>query len=329
MAACALGQQQAVMRMLVSTDGVNFSNSVDAAPGSRVDVLVTVSYLGNLPAVAGFGSVNFQPTVSNWNNSGTPDHLEPMRTDGNQLGTMINAQTNAVGAGSPNPYLLATPGDNGGAMVPAAPYVQGTYGRPYPMGRTYLGQPQFAFTGFVHVNPDGSGQTYLRIAQANIHDWFNTTTNANGVGGINSAQLYVVGRETNDPDFWGNRDLAYDPGDPANGLSPSFSPGAHDPALDARLRDVQVFRLGIDLSSDPTQRTMIVDAPLGGQERDPATGQRYVSFFTDISQPTGGLRLSFLTGAAGIETGAIHVVPGPGVVVVLGVVGLAGTRRRR
>jgi hypothetical protein len=211
MAAAASGQV-AIMRMLVSTDGVNFSSSVDALPGSHVEALVTVSYTGNPALVAGFGSAIFQPTVSNWRTGAHPDQLSPIQEGGNFLGGVIQPQTGGAGLGSTNPYATPTVGGPGG-MVPASPYAAGTYGRVYPLAEVYLGGVD-GLQGFVHANPDGSGQTYLRIAQAQLTDWFNPATNFSGGSGVNMRQAFIVGRSTRDPDFWGNRDTTYDPGDP-------------------------------------------------------------------------------------------------------------------
>src|SRR4051812_32081208 len=71
-----------LMQMLVSTDGVSFSNNVNVIPGQTVQVLVTASYLGTNGAIAGFGSADFQPTISNWHPT---DHLLEIRTGGNVL----------------------------------------------------------------------------------------------------------------------------------------------------------------------------------------------------------------------------------------------------
>ncbi len=69
-----------VMKMLVSSDGVNFSPSCNANSGQTVQVLVTMSYTGSPDAVAGFGRANFQPTVSNWR---VADTLLPLPQGGN------------------------------------------------------------------------------------------------------------------------------------------------------------------------------------------------------------------------------------------------------
>jgi hypothetical protein len=326
--AVATAHGQGVMRMLVSTDGVNFQSSVNASPGQHIDVLVTASYTGTLTSVAGFGSANFQPTVSHWNDGLHPDQLDPILQGGNTLGSLINAQTSGLGLGSPNPYLNPTPGVNGGARVPAAPYSPGTYGRVYPMGRSYIndgfGGP---FVGFVHHNPDGSGLTYLRIAQSHLTDWFNPDTNDGG-GGIDAAQLYTFGRTSSDPDFWGNHDVTYDPGDPNEGTEPGYVTSARIPANDSRLQNVQLFRFGIDLSTDAAARTLVVDAPIPGQQVDPFVGP-YMSFFVNPFQPTGTLRIPFSPGHASIVTGAINVIPSPGALGVVGVGSLLAARRRR
>ncbi len=189
LAAAADGQ---LMKMLVSSDGVSFSNSVTAAPGATIQVLVTASYTGTSTSIAGFGSANFQPVVSNWH---AADTLLPMRNGGN------TDPADESGMVQPQCYVGVTHGV--GPHVSAG-YVPGTYGRVVPMGRTYLSGPD-ALTGFVHVNPDGSGMTYLRIAQASNTNWIGQAGNTSGGSGVDCAQLFIGGRTTSDPDFWGSR----------------------------------------------------------------------------------------------------------------------------
>jgi hypothetical protein len=330
---------QVVMRVLLSQDGgFTWSSSILGTPGGHVDVLVTASYTGTSTAIAGFGSANFQPIVSNWDNTGTggsTDHLSPIGQGGNTLGSMINPQSNSLGVGSPNPYLTATPGGAGGVAVPSAPYASGTYGRVYPMGRTFLDGAN-AITGFVHVNPpaDQTGRsyapgTYLRIAQANAPDWFNSVTNNSGGSGVNCAQLMTVGRTTSDPNFWGNQDNVYDPGDPPNGIPASYSPVAN--GHNERRQNVQLFRFGIDLSSDSLERAfMLIDAPLAGQQVSSGT-TRYIGLYTtNPGQTSPASQVAFGTGAtqASVQSGLI-VFPSPGGLVVLGLGLLGGARRRR
>jgi hypothetical protein len=320
--------QTTIMKLLVSTDGgASWSSSVSAFPGQHLDVLVTASYQGTSSNIAGFGSAIFQPIVSNWDAAGAGTHvdrLSPFPDGGNVLGQMVNPQANSVGAGSPNPYLSSTPGING-VQVPAAPYVPGTYGRVYPAGRAYLGGVN-GLTGFVHVNPppDQLGRTYapgtyLRIAQVVCTDWFNSTTNPGG-SGVNCGQLFVQGRTSSDPDFWGNQDMVWDPGDPDNGIPPQLlnAPNGHN----ERRRDVQLFRFGIDLSDDGVARSMLVDAPIAGQ-------QGYLGFYTVDPAQVTPRGFQFSTGAAAVSSATINVVPGPAGLwgLALGAVGL-GRRRR-
>jgi hypothetical protein len=330
---------QAVMRVLISTDGgANWTSSAFRGAGTHVDVMITVSYTGSSSSIAGFGSANFQPVISGWDNTGAGasiDHLSAIGQGGNTLGSMINPQSNSSGLGSPNPYLMPTPGGAGGVSVPAGPYT-GTYGRVYPMGRTFLDGAN-ALTGFIHVNPpaDQTGRsyapgTYMRIAQANTPDWFNAVTNNSGGSGVNCAQLFAVGRTTSDPDFWGNQDLSYDPGDPPNGVTPSYTPFAN--GHNERRQNVQLFRFGIDLSTDAQSQNMVIDVPLAGQQVSSGT-TRYIGFYTDSSgQTSPASQVAFGSGATQASVvPAVLMIPSPGTVMIagLGVLGGFGRRRRR
>jgi hypothetical protein len=327
---------QAVMRILVSTDGgATWGSSAFSSPGAHVDVLITVSYTGSNASIAGFGSANFQPIIYGWDNTGAGtriDRLSPILQGGNTLGSMINAQASSNGVGSPNPYATPTSAGTGPA-VPAGPYVAGSFGRVYPMGRTFLDGAN-ALTGFIHVDPpaDQTGRsypvgTYMRIAQANNPDWFNATTNNSGGSGVNAAQLFVVGRTTSDPQFWGAGDMTYDPGDPANGVGPNFGFASNSHA--ERRQNVQLFRFGIDMSIDPTQ-DLLVDAPLAGQQLSP-TGIRYLGFYNNSdSQSQPAFQVPFGTGStdAGVQAAIIHRIPSPGSAGALAV-GLSVMRGRR
>jgi hypothetical protein len=150
---------------------------------------------------------------------------------------------------------------------------------------------------------------------------------------VNAAQLYVVGRTTSDPDFWGNQDVVYD------GLSP-FANGGRVSSQDVRRVDVQLFRFGITISGDQTDRIMSIDAPVAGQQvapgtTNPASLARYFGFYTSATQTnpsTVAARFDLTTGAAAsVQTGSIHVipVPTPATMALLGLGGMVIGRRRR
>jgi hypothetical protein len=304
---CAARAQ--LMKMLVSTDGVNFQSSVSAGAGDTIQCLVTVSYTGISTAVAGFGSAIFQPTVSNWHSS---DTLLPFRDGGNVLP--------ADGSGMIMPQFYTGLGVTGGdsasgyghiggpaAANPGGQYVPGTYGRVLPMGRGYFDQ-EFSLAGHVHNNPDGSGMTYLRISQAWQTNWLGVGDN-NGMAGVNVAQLYVVGRTTADPDFWGNRDTINDP-------ILGWDVTGRNPANDSRRQNVEVFRFAFTLDASTAARTMTIDAPRSGQ-------QGYIGYYSSSSQATPGVRPIPV-----IQTGIVYVnIPAPSW-AALGALALHRPRRR-
>ncbi len=295
-----------LMQMLVSSDGVNFGSSVTVAPGATVQVLVTASYTGTNTGVAGFGSANFQPTVSNWR---AADNLLPLRQGGNT--------DPADGSGMVQPQFYTGVSAGSGTHIQAG-YVPGTYGRVSPMGRTFLSGANI-LQGFVHANPDGSGNTYLRIAQASNPNWIGQAGNTSGGSGVNCAQLYIGGRTTSDPDFWGNQDSVFDPD---NGWTNSGRVAAND----GRRSNVELFRFAFTLDNTQVNRDLTVDAPVAGQQITSGTaGVRYMGFYANAtsSTPTN-------TPAVVVQTGLVHVVvPTPASLALLGLGGLVVGRRRR
>jgi PEP-CTERM putative exosortase interaction domain len=162
--------------LLVSTDGVNFSDSVNLLADSglqTVEVLVRLSYIGSHQTVAGFASAVFQPTVSNW---GATDVLLPFANGG-------------AGSNTSNPV----------GTVADAP---GQYGRISPFARTGLSSSNALF-GHVHTNGAGGAPagSWLRIAQRQITSWIGGTGNTSGGSGVPVAQLASVGRVPADPPF--------------------------------------------------------------------------------------------------------------------------------
>jgi len=156
------------IEMLVSSDGTNFGHEVTVSPGDTVQVLVSVSYTGT-DAPVGFGSLVFQPTVSNF--VGTP------------------LAFNNGGSGS---NLSSPPG--------VIPDTAGNYGRISPWGRTNLGTAQ-AITSFNNNSVGQPAGSWLRIAQRQVTAWIGGTGNTSGGSGVPLAQLSNVGRGTADPAF--------------------------------------------------------------------------------------------------------------------------------
>jgi hypothetical protein len=349
--------QTAVMKMLVSTDGVNFSSNVSVTPGQRVDVLVTASYMGDIvnDGIIGFGSANFQPVVTNWRSQNGFEIGDA--SSSNSLGGMINPQATAVIQGSAsNPYTTQTVHtatinsqlrDNGTPSVPASLYAANSYGRVYPMGRSAA----YPISGFVQTIPAQTDQTgrnwaagtYLRIAQVTVPDWFNPQTNYLGGAGVNVAQVTRTGRaadftlgdghHTVDPDFWGSQTFIWKnnttPSLPAVNTWPSsaawnIANGHHE-----RLVDVQLFRFGLDISAAAGYQSgeqLLVDAPLAGQ-------QGYIGYFFSDSAAAPDVQIPFdsvdPTVKASVQTGLITIVPSPASLALMGLGGLIVGRRRR
>ncbi len=301
-AGLSAGADAQLIKCLVSGDGVNFGSSVVGDAGSTIQVLIVASYTGTSTTVAGFGSANFQPTIQNWR---PDDVLLPIRQGDNSDG--------GSGIVQPQFYTGISAGD--GPHVSAG-YVPGTNGRVYPMGRSTLAGSN-ALQGFVHHNPVGNGQDYLRIAQANNPAWIGAPGNTTGTGGVDVSQIYVAGRTTSDPDFWGNREVNLDP-------DFGWTQSGRVPANDSRRLNVELFRFSIILSDEYLQQR-VVDVPLAGQQMD-GSGHPYVGYFSNPNSATPDLQF-----AAVVQTATIQADIGlaPASFGSLAFAGLFATRRRR
>jgi hypothetical protein len=170
----------------------------------------------------------------------------------------------------------------------------------------------------------------MRIAKASNPDWFNAGTNNNGTGGVDLGQLFISGRTTSDPDFWGNRDAAYDPGDPANGIPESWTPALN--GHNERRQNIQLFRFSIDLSINPgggPPRNLLVDLPLAGQQLNAAGTDRMISFYNTSAQDS---TTEFGFGAGSVTVvplSLVDIIPAPGALGVGGMCLMFAARRRR
>jgi uncharacterized protein (TIGR03382 family) len=159
--------------MLVSSDGSAFSPEITVAPGSHVQVLVSVTYTGTAAPI-GLGSFVFQPTVSNY-----------------------------VAGSSADGYVNGGAGSNTSTPVGTISDSAGQYGRISPWARTALGTSQ-AISNFNNNSVGQPAGSWLRIAQRQVTAWFGGAGNTSGGSGVPIAQLSNVGRTTADPAFVGS-----------------------------------------------------------------------------------------------------------------------------
>lgn len=258
--------------MQVSTNGTTWSNNVNVNPGSQVYIRTLVSYTG-LASPVGLASFVFQPTVSN-------------ATAGDSVLPFING---GVGSNTSTPLGVLT----GSQLTDTT-----SFGRVSPWGRSATSSTS-ALHGFFHVNPNGDGINYIRIAQLQVTSWIGGTGNTTGGSGVPISQLSDVGRTTDDPAFNGT------------------------------LQNIYAFKFGLQLDSATTPpsapRVMTVDAPAGGfGNRNSTTGDREIYWFTSTAEATGSTR-----GTALVTPATITVVPTPASLALLGLGGLVVGRRRR
>ena len=148
-----------------------WTNSINALPGDSIDVRVRLSYTGTA-APLGLGSMEFQPTLSNWDASG------------------VNQDTFTP---------LFNGGTGGGRTTPLGEVLNssGQYGRIIPYGYRF-DSATAPVTGIVNVV---SSISYLRLARSINTSWIGDGQNVNGWNGIQLAQLNNTGRIPSDLPF--------------------------------------------------------------------------------------------------------------------------------
>ncbi len=277
--AMAANAQDTTLRYEASLDGVNWSSSVNALPGSTVQVRARVIWSGT-QQVFGLSQLIFQPVVNSWTSAdsivgtaGTPG--------GNGIGPIGGSRTTPIGS------------------VPDAP---GVYGRITPFAANFSTTSNYT-RGIVGT---GTATGLLRIGRADITNWIGVgptsgaaaVNNFNGGGGVGIAQLAPGSRLATDP--------AYNSSN-----------------------DVVVFKFAFTLGSSTAARTLGIDTPLAGVNRETAAGSNFgrvfASWFTSTSAAQG-TRFYESIGTAGA---AVNVVPAPGALALVGLGGLVATRRRR
>ncbi|MFA6045488.1 MAG: hypothetical protein WC718_10925 [Phycisphaerales bacterium] len=166
----------------VSTDGLNWSTSKDAQPGSTVQVRARVVWTG-ATQVFGLTQVTFQPVISGWTSD---DSLitNPTTPGGLGVGPVGGARTVPIGT------------------VPDAP---GAYGRITPFGAFATNTSTF-LRG--HLG-SGTASGLLRIARADVTNWVGVgptsggsaaANNWSGNGGVAVGQIAPAVRIPTDAD---------------------------------------------------------------------------------------------------------------------------------
>ncbi|MBI1190781.1 MAG: hypothetical protein GC200_08905 [Tepidisphaera sp.] len=276
----------------VSTDGLNWSTSLNALPGTQIQVRTRVIWTG-ATQVYGLEQVTFQPIVSNWT---AADHLETT------AGTPVNPNNalNPSGNGPGGVGILGGAGTNPSANVPDTP---GVWGRVSPFAFVATTTSSY-LRGFLGT---GTAAGLLRIALSQTTNWIGqgptsgmgSANNWSAGNGVIAGQLY--------PEISSPR-----PG----GLE--FVPGT----------DYVVFKFGFTLSAAASARTLSIDTPLSGIRRETHVGPNYGrSVVYWAVTPTDALRPFYDSIAA--APAFVNVVPAPGASLLVVAIGSLAARRRR
>lgn len=178
--AMAANAADTTIKYEVSSDGGStWSSSVNALPGTAIQVRARVIYSGQTP-VFGLSQIVFQPIVSNW-----ADTLATSGAGAGQIGPVGGSRTTPLG----------TVDDASGA-----------FGRITPFGANAVNTSTYVRG---HVGT-GANAGMLRIAQANITNWIGSGTGANnqtGVAGVSVAQIAPGTRLPTDPAYNDSNDV--------------------------------------------------------------------------------------------------------------------------
>lgn len=259
-----------------------------AVPGDRFEVRAVVSYIGT-SSVHGLGQIIFQPIITNWT---AGDSLITQDIDGAGPSTLQGIGPMGSNTSSPPGYVNDQPG---------------SYGRISPFAGANTTTSTF-YRGHVHVNPDGSGGTYLRIARNDVTNWLGVgpssgagaVNNTNGGGGITVAQGTIgAGRPTTFP--------------PQNN----------------NLQNIVVFKFSFQLSAATADRPIMqISTPSSGIGRSTAAssyGQPDTRWYSAADQTSPGLYRSDVE----VIPATLFVVPSPSGALVLAGASCLARRRRR
>lgn len=264
------------------THNLGWAGSVTAMPGDRIEVRAVVSYTGT-STVYGLGQIVFQPMISDWSVNdaviGTP--------------------------GTPNNEGIGPLGSNT-SIPPGYVYdLPGLYGRIIPWAGSNTTTSSY-YKGHVHVNPDGTGRTYLRIARSDVTNWVGlgptagsgALNNTNGAGGVYIGQGTI-----------------------GDGRPTHFPPQNND------ITDVVVFKFSFVLGAEPGMRDLRIypgaHYPGGPLPEPPPNPWLEARWYSEPDQTFPGQYPSSFTGVDAF----VHVIPTPASVVL--VVCAPVLRRRR
>jgi hypothetical protein len=271
-----------------------WTTSVSAAPGSRVEWRVVVSYTGTNTNVFALGSMAYQPTFSNIDNTGPDvDQLAPWRNGGVQGDPISNSM------------LTEAEGASGSALT--------SYGRVRFGGTAANSSSQNIVTTHRHGGdfaparaPAGS---WLRVAGSFVTLWplptlpLNVDATANDLNNINrglrASQPSLINAITNGPPY------------------PFHVQGT---------QNLVVFRGALLLSPDARADNITLGIAAGTQQRAGGVNSdddtRFIAWQTGIID-NGSWRTGFTINSATI------VIPAPGFAALLGASTLFVIRRKR
>ncbi len=274
-------------------DGAQWTNTVNAHPGDRIEWRAVISYTGTRTDVQGLAEALYQPIIPNADNEGpVMDQLGPWRNGGND-GQNI--------AGS---LLSVAQGNNGAPLT--------TY------GRVGFGLPVASATGFnTHTLFRHSGESN----GAPPGDWLR-------ISGTFGAQWPVSGNETTWTSDDSNRVLR---GMAAAQYSRAISGGEQNSHWRGGTQNLVILRQALFIGDASQERSLEITCDEASLRRAEMTqestdNRRYVSWYTqDIQTFTDAYRTSLtVTPALAFVT-----VPAPGTAACVGVLTCFLSRRRR
>ena len=272
-------------------NGSSWTNTVNVAPGGRVEYRVVVSYTGTSTSPVGLGSIRYQPTFSNADNSGA--------SVDNNVAFRNNGTSGSAIAGS----MLSDAEAQSGAAL--ATYGRSTWGGIAMQSSTLNVLTQFRHGDGAAANGAPAG-SWIRLAGNSVTTWPLATMSAAQATTANLnliARGVVAGQASRINAVTGQVNTFY-----AGGTS-----------------NLVVFRGALNLSDSTAERTLTLSSAAGSQDRvgaaNNADDNRFANWFT--SDFGGSFRSGVVVSSASI------VVPTPGALALVGLGGLVAARRRR